>query len=76
MFTSITSPNLNQNQISDHPNFESDSHPKTRGKIDEAYKSLNKNDDSDADRNNSNSRCSSTSNYCEIQNASNLFENN
>lgn len=64
MFSSVASANLNQNQITDDlKNIEFNTQRKTREEIDKAYKSLNKDEDSDcAARTNSVSRGSSISN--------------
>lgn len=63
MFSSVTSANANQNQISDHANFEFRTQRKTREEIDKAYKSITKDEDSDlGGHTNSISRGSSQSN--------------
>ena len=79
MFSSVTSANVNQNQITDQANFEFSTHRRTREGIDKAYKSLTKDEDSDlGGRTNSISRGSSLSNNGDISHmkeSNHLFEN-
>lgn len=79
MFSSVTSANVNQNQITDQANFEFSTQRKTREEIDKAYKSLTKDEDSDlGGRTNSMSRGSSLSNNGDTSNlkeSKHLFEN-
>lgn len=79
MFSSVTSANANQNQISDHANFEFRTQRKTREEIDKAYQSITKDEDSDlGGHTNSISRGSSQSNngeQAQLKENNHLFDN-
>ena len=79
MFSSVTSANVNQNQITDQASFEFSTQRKTREEIDKTYKSLARDEDSDAGgRTNSMSRGSAVSDDGEASNlkeSAHLFEN-
>jgi hypothetical protein len=78
MFSSVTSANVNQNQITDQANFEFSTQRKTREEIDKAYKSLTKDEDSDLGGRDSMSRGSSLSNNGDtshMKEPTHLFEN-
>lgn len=79
MFSSVTSANVNQNQITDQASFEFSTQRKTREEIDKAYKPLTKDEDSDAGgRTNSMSRGSAFSDDGDASNmkeSAHLFEN-
>ena len=79
MFSSVTSANLNQNQITDDANFDFSTQRKNK-EDEKAFKELNKDDDSDQDKR-SNSICaeSDLSGNCDAYNTNggmdNIFSN-